>query len=111
MTAPEWLKAHTPFVRQIQKNVLAYGYVKGTKEYDEAIDTELSFYRKFVVYGTQQNELIEISVVKRSQYGSLQLPYCTGAKAMTDYPYSVILKLAKNSCGGSSDLQLSCFSE
>ena len=30
-----------------------------------------------------------------------------GAKALTDHPYSVILKRAKNRCRRSSDLQLS----
>jgi hypothetical protein len=30
-----------------------------------------------------------------------------GAKALADYPYSVILKLAKNTCRRSSDLQIS----
>ena len=31
----------------------------------------------------------------------------SGAKALTDHPYSVILKQAKNRCRRSSDLQLS----
>jgi len=46
-TAPELLKAQMPMVRQIEKNLAAYGYEKGTKEYQEAFDVELAYYRKF----------------------------------------------------------------
>ncbi len=48
MTAPELLKAQMPTIRQIERNLSAYGYVKGTPEWAKAFDTELAFYRKFV---------------------------------------------------------------
>lgn len=49
MTAPELLKAQMPLVRQIEANLAAYGYTKGTPEYWKAYGYELSMYRKFTV--------------------------------------------------------------
>jgi len=48
MNAPELLKAQMPTVRQIEANLLTYGYTKGTAEWSAAFDTELAYYRKFV---------------------------------------------------------------
>lgn len=50
MNAPELLKAEILLFRRIEARVLAYGYIKGTREYRSALDTELAFYRRFVVF-------------------------------------------------------------
>jgi hypothetical protein len=46
--APELLKQIMPMINEIHGNLVAYGYTKGTPEYDSAFNTELAFYRKFV---------------------------------------------------------------
>ncbi len=48
MTAPELLKAMMPTLREIQSNLIKYGYTPGTEEYNQAFEIELAFYRKFV---------------------------------------------------------------
>lgn len=48
MTAPELLKAQMPLINTIKQNLLSHGYKEGTKEWFDAFDVELSFYRKFV---------------------------------------------------------------
>lgn len=48
MTAPEMLKAMMPKIREIEQNLIGFGYVRGTKEWGEAFEVELAFYRKFV---------------------------------------------------------------
>ena len=48
MTAPELLAAQIPMIREIERNLLSYGYVKGTPEWHRAFETELAFYRKFI---------------------------------------------------------------
>ena len=45
--APELLKAEIPLVRQIEKEMAAHGYEKGTEEYKKVFDHMLSFHRKF----------------------------------------------------------------
>mgnify|MGYP003634645373 CR=1 FL=1 len=47
MTAPELLKAQMPLVRQVEANLHGYGYIKGTAEWREAFDTEITYYRQF----------------------------------------------------------------
>lgn len=45
MTAPELLKAQMPAVRQIEANLMLYGYTKGTPEWYAAFDIEITFFR------------------------------------------------------------------
>lgn len=47
MTAPELLKAEMPLVRQVEANLQAYGYIKGTPDWHEAFGTEITYYRQF----------------------------------------------------------------
>lgn len=46
--APDLLKAMMPKIHEIESNLRAFGYEKGTKEWYRAFDLELAFYRKFV---------------------------------------------------------------
>lgn len=46
-TAPELLKAEMPLVRQIETELHAGGWEKGTEEYDKAMKDSLAFHRKF----------------------------------------------------------------
>lgn len=45
--APELLKQQMPMVRQIEKELAANGYQKGTEEYTKMFNHALSYYRKF----------------------------------------------------------------
>jgi len=47
MTAPELLKAEMPLVRLVERNLIGYGYIKGTPEWFQAFGTELAYYRQF----------------------------------------------------------------
>ena len=46
-SAPDLLKAEMPLVRHVEGNLEHYGYVKGTKEWEEAFNREIAMYRKF----------------------------------------------------------------
>lgn len=48
MTAPKLLQSYMPMVREIERNLDHFGYIKGTPEWYRAFDIELAFYRKFV---------------------------------------------------------------
>lgn len=47
LTAPELLKAEMPLVRLVERNLIGYGYLKGTPEWFQAFGTELAYYRQF----------------------------------------------------------------
>jgi hypothetical protein len=47
MNAPELLKQEMQMYRQSQRDVLAYGYEPGTKEFNDAMKVAIDFYRKF----------------------------------------------------------------
>lgn len=48
MTAPELLKQQMPLVLEIERNLARQGYIKGTRDWYQAFDIELAFYRRFV---------------------------------------------------------------
>jgi len=79
-TAPELLKAQMPMVRQIEKNLAAYGYEKGTKEYQEAFDVELAYYRKFGFPSVDKyNDRVEQDVDEGVMSNMLAKAYDVGA--------------------------------
>ncbi len=47
MTAPELLKREMQMYRQCETDVRAYGYVPGTKEFNDAMKVAIDFYRRF----------------------------------------------------------------
>ena len=59
--AADILKAQIPMTKQIEADLAAYGYVKGTPEYKHAYDVELDYYRKFGFQPNSDHELDEKS--------------------------------------------------
>lgn len=47
LTAPELLAKEMPLVRQVERTLEGYGYIKGTPEWDEHFVVEIKFQRQF----------------------------------------------------------------
>ena len=62
--ATDILKAQIPMAKQIEADLAANGYVKGTPEYKHAYDVELDYYRKFGFQPNSNHELDEKSSAK-----------------------------------------------